>query len=67
MAIVFGSPEAREVLLKDFQRRNGHIKIMPQSNGRGGAIMLPAQYVAGDWRDAFPALEDDEEGEDSYA
>lgn len=60
MAIVFGSPEAREVLLKDFQRRNGHIRAEPLNPRAGGPILPPEHYVAGDWRDAYPAIEDDE-------
>lgn len=63
MRLVFGSPEARAVLLEDFQRRNGHIRFAPQSDPAGGKIAPPARYVAGDWRDVYPVPDEDEEEE----
>lgn len=65
MSIVFGSNEAREVLLEDFRRRNGYIRLVSQSDAKGGQIALPAHYVAGDWRDALEAdANDDDEWDD---
>jgi len=61
MRLVFGSSEARAVLLEDFQRRNGHIRIAPESDATGGKIAPPAHYVAGDWRDVHPVPDEDEE------
>lgn len=60
MPIIFGSEEARAILQRDFERRNGHIRRSGVTSPRGGTIPPPTHYVPGDWRDAFPP-EDDED------
>lgn len=60
MAIVFGSNEARIVLLKDFQRRNGPVKIGELRDAVGGSIEPPTRYVPAAWE----PVNETEESED---
>lgn len=56
MAIVMGSEEAREVLQNDFWRRKGDLELWSPKGEEP-----PEHYVSGDWRDAFPTAEEDED------
>lgn len=63
MALMFGSNEARAVLLADRERRIGHTRMNGQKDPDGKLIPAPAHYVAATWSDWEPE-EDEGDGWD---
>lgn len=62
-AIVFGSEEARAVLLADRQRRIGYVRIYGQKDPGGEMWPPPANYVPATWADWEPEPDDGEDWE----